>query len=52
MSATGADTSVGATQKGDIVKELMQKAFDLGINMFDVSGDHRAVVAASEMAAG
>lgn len=29
--------TVGATQKGDVVKDLMQKAFDLGINMFDVS---------------
>jgi hypothetical protein len=29
--------SVGGTQKGDSVKELMQTAFDLGINMFDVS---------------
>lgn len=37
-----ADLSVGGTQKGDIVKDLMQKAFDLGINMFDVSGEkHR-----------
>ena len=27
--------SVGATQKGDIVKELMQTAWDCGINMFD-----------------
>lgn len=28
---------VGYNQKGDIVKELMQTAFDSGINMFDVS---------------
>ncbi|BEJ13707.1 hypothetical protein CspHIS471_0308810 [Cutaneotrichosporon sp. HIS471] len=27
--------TVGGTQKGDVVKDLMQKAFDLGINMFD-----------------
>ncbi|CAD6581436.1 MAG: hypothetical protein TREMPRED_003009 [Tremellales sp. Tagirdzhanova-0007] len=27
--------SVGGTQKGDPVKELMQTAFDCGINMFD-----------------
>lgn len=27
--------TIGGTQKGDIVKELMQTAFDLGINMFD-----------------
>ncbi|EJT49349.1 voltage-gated potassium channel beta-2 subunit [Trichosporon asahii var. asahii CBS 2479] len=27
--------TVGGTQKGDQVKELMQKAWDLGINMFD-----------------
>ncbi|OCF38187.1 voltage-gated potassium channel beta-2 subunit [Kwoniella heveanensis CBS 569] len=27
--------TVGYEQKGDIVKELMQTAFDLGINMFD-----------------
>jgi aryl-alcohol dehydrogenase-like predicted oxidoreductase len=33
--------TVGGTQKGDVVKDLMQKAFDLGINMFDVSGDRR-----------
>lgn len=28
--------SVGGTQKGDIVRELMQAAWDSGINMFDV----------------
>jgi aryl-alcohol dehydrogenase-like predicted oxidoreductase len=28
--------SVGGTQKGDIVKELMKTCYDNGINMFDV----------------
>jgi aryl-alcohol dehydrogenase-like predicted oxidoreductase len=27
--------SVGGTQKGDIVKELMQTCYDNGINFFD-----------------
>jgi hypothetical protein len=35
--ATILTDSVGSAQKGDIVKELMQTAYDNGINMFDVS---------------
>jgi aryl-alcohol dehydrogenase-like predicted oxidoreductase len=33
-------SSVGGTQKGDIVKDLMKTCFDNGINMFDVSFAH------------
>lgn len=41
--------TVGATQKGDIVKDLMQKAFDLGINMFDNAEGYAAGESEIEM---
>ncbi|RSH88424.1 uncharacterized protein EHS24_000969 [Apiotrichum porosum] len=41
--------TVGATQKGDVVKELMQQAFDLGINMFDNAEGYAAGQSELEM---
>lgn len=35
MFSYGGWLTVGGTQKGDIVKDLMQTAFDAGINFFD-----------------
>ncbi len=29
--------TIGGTQKGDIVKEIMQAAYENGINMFDLA---------------
>ncbi|ORY33471.1 NADP-dependent oxidoreductase domain-containing protein [Naematelia encephala] len=41
--------TVGAAQKGDIVKELMQTAWDSGINMFDTAEGYAAGESEREM---
>jgi len=41
--------TVGAAQKGDIVKELMQTAYDNGINMFDTAEGYAAGESEVEM---
>ncbi|KAK4689853.1 hypothetical protein P7C73_g216, partial [Tremellales sp. Uapishka_1] len=41
--------TVGGTQKGDIVKELMQTAYDSGINMFDNAEAYNAGESEREM---
>ncbi|KAL7418477.1 hypothetical protein Q5752_006935 [Cryptotrichosporon argae] len=41
--------TVGGTQKGDIVRELMQTAFDLGINCFDNAETYSAGQSELEM---
>ncbi|KAL1408822.1 hypothetical protein Q8F55_005636 [Vanrija albida] len=41
--------TVGGTQKGDIVKDIMKQAFDLGINMFDNAEGYAAGQSEVEM---
>lgn len=47
--ADGEECSVGNTQKGDIVKDLMKTCFDNGINMFDNAEAYSAGESEREM---